>query len=205
MPNETFYPEFGEFVALYRGIDCLWIADGTEEKPGNEGYLYAKYVNGSVKEMGPIFDYDLAKQLYEAEGGDLSYEDWISFLLNAPRFAVETEAAKNRTQQIKEETQQIKEETIEDTLEIQQQIDDRLDIVCNEMTATIRYQNSESGTVIPADDDGWEEDPRPSDPGTFMWTRVVLSWPGLSELTLYFVTGYKDPLASVEDIEHLFS
>ena len=179
----VFRPQFSEFVPLYRGVENIWVANGTDEKPGTEGYLYAKFVGGIVQELGSIFSYDEAKEIYEAGGGTLTYEKWLQLLLESPKNAVEAAEAKEAT---------------DDNLDI---LLERIDLLNNDVTANVSYMNSLDGKNVPTGT--WEDSPNPV-PGYYTWTKITLSWPGLSNFTYYFASGYKEPVATMEDIESQF-
>lgn len=61
----TFYPEFSQFVTLYRGVTAVWIGNGDSEDPANpdfpsfnnQGVLYASYIDDSVQNLGPVSSY----------------------------------------------------------------------------------------------------------------------------------------------------
>lgn len=100
--TSTFKPEFkpnsapkAEFsaamhggVVFYRGIDELWIGDGTGTYEGNpdNGILYAKTVDGSVATLGPVSDYYYAV----SQGYEGTFEQWVAFLLSTSNYATES-------------------------------------------------------------------------------------------------------------------
>lgn len=89
--NYTFYPNFEEYVTLYRGVIRIWIGDG--ETTGDPGFLYAEYVDGLVQRLGYVSDYAEAKSILEDQGIDLSYSDWVTMLLQVPTNATQASAA----------------------------------------------------------------------------------------------------------------
>ena len=82
--NYTFYPRFSEYVTLYRGVVRVWIADGTAEKPGVSGKLYAEYIDGLIEELGYVSDYDTARQYFADLGIELTYPEWVKLLSDTP-------------------------------------------------------------------------------------------------------------------------
>ena len=208
----TFYPEFQESVTLFRGIESIWIADGTAAKPGKPGYIYARFVNGQEQELDSVLGYEIAKTICEAKGITLTYSDWIETILDAPVTAAQiittandVESNKTAVESLKSDVEGIKnvvianKDLVYDGLE---EVNNRIDLLNNETTASITYQNSTSGTVVPTAG-VWADSPNPV-PGYFTWTKVVLSWPGLSNVTFYCVSGYKEPIATMEEIESQF-
>lgn len=272
MSNNLFeyYPEFAEYITLYRGIEKVWVADGTEQKPGTEGFLYTKLVNGTVQELGSLLSYDTAKQIYAAAGKTLTYETWLQLLLDSPINAVTAETAKDLAVSKADEASQSASDAAQsaesaeaerlqaerlkaDTLVYASQAANAKDLAyasanatatsasnaaisetnaaasatssatsatnsassaaeaksyadtieeALQSTAVITYQNSEDGENVPETDD-WTDHPTP-EPGYFTWAKVVLNWAGLAGLTFYFVTGYKDGIATNEEIEEQF-
>lgn len=72
----TFYPQFKEFLPLYRDVTRVWIGDG--ENTGEKGMLYAEYANGQVAELGFITLYPLA-----VEGGYTGTEaEWMDAIIH---------------------------------------------------------------------------------------------------------------------------
>lgn len=80
----TYYAQFGEYVDLFRGVTRVWIADGTAEKPGTAGALYAMYNDEQVQELGFVSDYNEAKEYFAELGISLTYAQWIEILANTP-------------------------------------------------------------------------------------------------------------------------
>lgn len=54
----TFYPQFNEFLPVYRNISRVWIGDG--RNTGEAGMLFAEYETGEVIRLGYVTLYDYA-------------------------------------------------------------------------------------------------------------------------------------------------
>lgn len=54
----TFYPNFKEFLPLYRGVLRVWMGDG--KNTGTSGVIYAEYEDGTVTELGSASMYAVA-------------------------------------------------------------------------------------------------------------------------------------------------
>ena len=82
----TFYPSFDEYVTLYRGVIRVWIANEDETNPGQKGYLYAEYIDGTIQELGPVSDYETAKDYFAHLDPpiDLTYGQWADILYHTP-------------------------------------------------------------------------------------------------------------------------
>lgn len=72
----TFYPQFKEFLPVYRDVARVWIGDGVHT--GESGMLYAQYVDGTVVELGYV---TLYSQAVEA-GYTGSAADWVDGVIN---------------------------------------------------------------------------------------------------------------------------
>lgn len=86
----TFYPEFSQYVTLYRGVTAVWIGNGNSSSPANpdfpafneQGVLYASYIDDSVQNLGPVSSFAEAVQSGKAgPGTDFPTEaDWIQHI-----------------------------------------------------------------------------------------------------------------------------
>ena len=86
----TFYPEFSQYVTLYRGVTAVWIGNGDSSSPANpdfpafndQGVLYASYIDDSVQNLGPVSSFAEAVQSGKAgPGTDFPTEaDWIQHI-----------------------------------------------------------------------------------------------------------------------------
>lgn len=102
MPNNssgvyTFYANFSSSIPLYRGVNAVWIGDGSpvdidHKTGGTAGALYASYVTDEYQELGYVSDYYQAKEYFETLGITLTYEQWVELLCNTPKNAEDSEA-----------------------------------------------------------------------------------------------------------------
>lgn len=86
----TFYPEFSQFVTLYRGVTAVWIGNGDSSSPSNpdfpafneQGVLYASYIDDSVQNLGPVSSFAEAVASGKAgPGTDFPTEaDWVQHI-----------------------------------------------------------------------------------------------------------------------------
>lgn len=72
----TFYPEFKEFLPVYRDVSRVWIGDGTHT--GDAGMMYAQYADGTIVELGYV---TLYSQAVDA-GYTGSSSDWVAGVIN---------------------------------------------------------------------------------------------------------------------------
>lgn len=86
----TFYPDFSQYVVLYRGVTAIWIGNGNSSSPSNpdypsfndQGVLYASYIDDSVQNLGPVSSFAEAVASGKA-GPNTDFpteEDWIQHI-----------------------------------------------------------------------------------------------------------------------------
>lgn len=93
----TFYPEFSQYVTLYRGVTAVWIGNGNSSSPANpdfptfndQGVLYASYIDDSVQNLGPVSSFAEAVASGKAgPGTDFPTEaDWILHIAATSQYA----------------------------------------------------------------------------------------------------------------------
>lgn len=93
----TFYPDFSQYVVLYRGVTAVWIGNGNSSSPANpeyptfndQGILYASYVDNSVQNLGPVSSF--AEAVASGKAGpntDFPTEaDWIQHIVDTTQNA----------------------------------------------------------------------------------------------------------------------
>ena len=72
----TFYPQFNEFLPIYRDVTRVWIGDGINT--GTSGMLYAEYADGHVDEVGSVSLYATAV----ANGYTGTERDWVLMIMS---------------------------------------------------------------------------------------------------------------------------
>ena len=72
----VFNVEFGDFITLYRGVERVWIGNGTN---GDIGVLYAEMIDGAIQIVGPVSSYYYALQA----GFQGTFVEWVQLLLDA--------------------------------------------------------------------------------------------------------------------------
>lgn len=84
-------------VVFYRGIDRVWIGDGTGTYEGSsdEGILYAQTVDDVVVAVGPVSSYYYAA----SKGFQGSFEDWVEFMLNISNTTAQIQQYAQATEQ----------------------------------------------------------------------------------------------------------
>lgn len=80
----TYETLFEDFIIMFRGIEAVWIGDGTNNQ--KEGFLYAQ-LGQDVTEIGPVSGFYYAKQ----NGFEGSYLDWVQTILDATTHAENAE------------------------------------------------------------------------------------------------------------------
>ena len=102
MANATYYPVFSneatfqalfnEIRVLYRGVVKVWIGENTQDYPGNIGYLYAEYTDGSQQELGLVSEFPYAKSILDPlRPTPLTQEEWYQLLASIPSLAQQVE------------------------------------------------------------------------------------------------------------------
>lgn len=93
----TFYPDFSQYVVLYRGVTAVWIGNGNSSSPSNpdypafndQGVLYASYIDNSVQNLGPVSSF--AEAVASGKAGpntDFPTEaDWIQHIVDTTQNA----------------------------------------------------------------------------------------------------------------------
>jgi len=71
----SFDISFEEFIALYRGVERVWIGNGTD---GENGVLYAEMVDGVVQTLGPVTGYYYALE----QGFTGTFSEWVQIILD---------------------------------------------------------------------------------------------------------------------------
>lgn len=90
----TFYPEFSEFLPVYRDVARVWIGDGS--RTGKMGMLYAEFASEEVVELGYITMYPIAQQ-NGYEGTDSDWARAIMHLAAADKAATVSVVYSNST------------------------------------------------------------------------------------------------------------
>ena len=105
--EESFTPTFQELVALYRGIDQVWIED--------DGALYAEWVDGRKNYIGPVSGYwYYVDQCQKADPPitPKSFSEWVQMLLDA---SVNAQAAEDAAAEAAESAQDASESATDAT------------------------------------------------------------------------------------------
>jgi len=86
-PNADFSTSLGGGVVFYRGVNRVWIGDGSGTYEGNpdNGILYTETVDDKVVPLGPVTDYYYAV----SQGYQGTFENWVTFLLETSGYAIE--------------------------------------------------------------------------------------------------------------------
>ena len=87
-PKADFSASVDGGVVFYRGVDRVWIGDGTGTYQGNpdNGVLYTQTVDDKVVSLGPVSDYYYAV----SQGYQGTFENWVTFLLETSGYATES-------------------------------------------------------------------------------------------------------------------
>ena len=87
-PKADFSASVDGGVVFYRGVDRVWIGDGTGTYQGNpdNGILYTQTVDDKVVSLGPVSDYYYAV----SQGYQGTFENWVTFLLETSGYAIES-------------------------------------------------------------------------------------------------------------------
>lgn len=93
----TFYPQFSDYVTLYRGVVEVFIGDGI--KGQNIGNLYAVYITGEVQDIGPVSSYAVAvSEGYAGPGTDFpTPESWVAHIIETTQNAQTAKDEANRS------------------------------------------------------------------------------------------------------------
>lgn len=80
-----FSPASNSGMTLYRGVERVWLGDGTKTYNGSPDYgvLYADMVDGNTATLGPVTGFYYAKQA----GFSGTFSDWVNVIVNSSSYA----------------------------------------------------------------------------------------------------------------------
>ena len=211
----TFDTEFGDAIALYRGVVRVWIGDGTT---GTDGVLYAEMVDGVVQEVGPVTAYYYALE----NGYQGTFAEWVQLVLdtsdnaqsaaqsaadalaseqaaassesNASTYAGNalTSAGNAATSESNAATSATNASASESNARASElNAADYAQVATNKANSiknpvtTVTYQNSDYGDTIPSGE--WTSSITPVK-GKYTWTKIVITWADLTTSTFYDVS-----------------
>ena len=202
----TFEVSFKDLITLYRGVERVWIGDGSGGQYNENGILYAEMIDGVIQTLGPVTSYYYALQ----SGFAGTFNEWVQVILdgtvNAQRAetaaseasASATSAASSKSSASSYATTAAKWATgstsgtpsaTNNAKYFAEYMDERITALGNFLhSATTVYHLHTAGDVPPSDNN-WTSSITP-EKGKYLWAKTIFSWTDGTPDTIEYIVSY---------------